>query len=59
MQDALRRWEPGVMVTKLRPERLNDVEGNKVVLRLPYNVIATNVAGNEVLVEGVERRVAI
>ena len=57
VQDSLRRWEPRVVVTDLRAERLDDAEGNKLVLRLRYNVIAKNVAGNEVLVEGVEQTV--
>ena len=59
VQDALRRWEPRVVVTDLRAERLDDAEGNKLVLRLRYNVIARNVAGNEVLVEGVEQQMQV
>jgi len=55
--DALRRWEPRVVVTSLTAKRLEGGEGNKLVLRLRYNVIQRNVPGNQVLIEGVQQEV--
>jgi len=55
--DALRRWEPRVVVTGLTAKRLEDGEGNKLVLRLRYNVIQRNVPGNQVLLESIEQEV--
>ena len=57
--DALRRWEPRVVVTGLTAKRLEDGEGNKLVLRLRYNVIQRNVPGNQVLLEGVDQTVTL
>ncbi len=59
VQDALRRWEPRIMVTRLDAERLEDSEGSKLVLRLRYNVIQRNVPGNQVLLEGIEQTIAL
>ena len=56
VQDALRRWEPRIMVTRLDAERLDD---SKLVLRLRYNVIQRNVPGNQVLLEGIEQTIAL
>jgi phage baseplate assembly protein W len=57
--DALRRWEPRVVVTSLRAKRLEDGEDNKIVIRLRYNVIQRNVPGNNVILEGIEQTVAL
>lgn len=57
--DALRRWEPRVVVTGLTVQRLQDGEGNKLALRLRYNVIQRNVPGNQVLLEGVDQTVTV
>jgi phage baseplate assembly protein W len=59
VQDALRRWEPRIMVTRLDAERLDDSQGSKLVLRLRYNVIQRNVPGNQVLLEGIEQTIAL
>jgi phage baseplate assembly protein W len=59
VQDALRRWEPRIMVTRLDAERLDDNQGSKLVLRLRYNVIQRNVPGNQVLLEGIEQTIAL
>jgi phage baseplate assembly protein W len=56
VQDALRRWEPRIMVTRLDAERLDD---SKLVLRLRYNIIQRNVPGNQVLIEGIEQSIAL
>jgi phage baseplate assembly protein W len=59
VQDALRRWEPRIMVTRLDAERLDDNQGSKLVLRLRYNIIQRNVPGNQVLLEGIEQTIAL
>jgi phage baseplate assembly protein W len=56
VQDALRRWEPRIMVTRLDAERLDD---SSLVLRLRYTVIQRNVPGNQVLLEGIEQTIAL
>jgi phage baseplate assembly protein W len=56
VQDALRRWEPRIMVTRLDAERLDD---SKLVLRLRYHVIQRNVPGNQVLLEGIEQTITL
>lgn len=57
--DALRRWEPRVVVTSLAVKLLEDGEGNGLSLRLRYSVIQRNVRGNQVLLEGVEQEVVV
>jgi len=57
--DALRRWEPRVVVTSLTAKRLEDGEGNKLLLRLRYNVIQRNVPGNNVILKGLEQEVVM
>jgi phage baseplate assembly protein W len=59
VQDALRRWEPRVIVTSLYAKRLEDGEGNKHVIRLRYDVIQRNVPGNQVVLKGVEQTVTV
>lgn len=55
--DALKRWEPRVVVTSVKATRERQDGENVLALRLRYNVISTNVPGNNVLIEGVEQRV--
>lgn len=57
VHDALRRWEPRVVVTSLRAERNDAGAGTTLVLRLRYNVVQRNVAGNPVILEGVEQTI--
>lgn len=55
--DALKRWEPRVVVTSVKVTRERQDGENVVALRLRYNVISTNVPGNNVLLDGVEQTV--
>lgn len=57
--DALRRWEPRVVVTSLCAERNDEGEGTTLVLRLRYNVVQRGVPGAPVLLEGVEQDVRL
>jgi phage baseplate assembly protein W len=58
VRDALRRWEPRVVVTGLDIQRL-DPEGNALSLRLRYQVIQCNVPGNRVILGPLEQTVEV
>ncbi len=55
--DALKRWEPRVVVTSVKVTRERQDGENVLAIRLRYNVISTNVPGNNVLLQGVEHTV--
>ena len=57
--DALRKFEPRVVVTQLEIARVEDAELNKLLIRLRYNVIQGNVPGNAVLLERIEQTVPV
>ncbi len=59
VRDALSRWEPRVVVTDLKIDRLDDSNGNKLAIKLRYNVIQKNSPRNAVYLQGVEQTVAI
>lgn len=53
--DALKRWEPRVVVTSVQVAREQQDGENVLAIRLRYNVISTNTPGNNVVVAGVEQ----
>lgn len=55
--DALKRWEPRIVVTSVKITRERQDGENILAIRLRYNVISTNVPGNNVLLEGVEQTI--
>jgi phage baseplate assembly protein W len=59
--DALRTWEPRVIVKNVRVTRETGENGEETVflIRLRYDVIATNVPGNAVLFADVGQRVSL
>jgi phage baseplate assembly protein W len=57
--DALKRWEPRVIVTSVQATREVLDGENVLAIRLRYNVISTNTAGNNVILAGVEQMVPI
>lgn len=57
--DALKRWEPRVVVTSVKVTRERQDGENVLALRLRYNMISTNVPGNNVLLQGVEQTVYV
>jgi hypothetical protein len=57
--DALKRWEPRVVVTSVRITRERESGENALAIRLRYNVISANVPGNNVLLEGVTQTVLV
>lgn len=57
--DALKRWEPRVVVTSVKVAREQQDGQNVLAIRLRYNVISTNTPGNNVILSGVEQTVTL
>ena len=57
--DALKRWEPRVVVTSVKATREQQDGENVLALRLRYNVISTNTPGNNVILSGIEQTVRL
>jgi phage baseplate assembly protein W len=57
--DAFKRWEPRVQVTSVQVTRERDRGENVLAIRLRYNVISTNVPGNNVILGGLEQTVRV
>ena len=57
--DALKRWEPRVVVTSVRVVREQQDGENILAIRVRYNIISANVPGNNVIVSGVEQAVTV
>lgn len=55
--DALKRWEPRIVVTSVRASRETSDGENVLSLRIRYNLISANVPGNNVLLEGIEQTI--
>lgn len=56
-QDALRRWEPRILVTRALLEK--DSARRALIVRVFFNVIETNVAANRVILANVEVAVTL
>lgn len=57
--DALKRWEPRVVVTGVQVTRDHQEGENVLAVRLTYDVRSTNTAGSNVLLAGVEQTVLV
>ncbi len=57
--DALKRWEPRVVVTSVQVAREQQDGENVLAIRLRYNVISTNTPGNNVILSGVEQALRV
>jgi phage baseplate assembly protein W len=57
--DALKRWEPRVVVTSVQIAREQQDGENVLAIRLRYNVISTNVPGNNVILSGIDQTVRV
>ncbi len=59
--DAIRNWEPRVRIKAVRITREKDPEGQETIMliRLVYDVISTNVPGNQVLFADVEQNLSL
>lgn len=57
--DALKRWEPRVIVTDVRIARESHDGENVLAIRLRYDVISSNTAGNNVILLGIDQTVRL
>jgi len=57
--DALKRWEPRVIVTGVQITREQHDGENVLSLRLRYNVISANTPGNNVILSGIDQTVRL
>lgn len=57
--DALKRWEPRVIVKTVSVTRETQEGDNILAVRLGYSLISRNVSGNQVLVPSVEQTVLV
>ena len=55
--DALKRWEPRVVVTSVQIMR-EQLEGENVLaIRVRYDIVSTNTPGNNVILPGIDQTV--
>ena len=57
--DALKRWEPRVVVTEVQLSREQHDGKNVLAIHLRYNVISTNTPESDVILGAIEQRVLI
>jgi hypothetical protein len=53
--DALKRWEPRVVVTSVRIGRERQDGENVLAIRIRYDVVSMNTTGNSVILSGTEQ----
>jgi phage baseplate assembly protein W len=57
--DALKRWEPRIVVTDVAVGRLRQDSENVLAIRIRYDVISTNTPGNNVILSGIDQTVRL
>jgi phage baseplate assembly protein W len=57
--DALKRWEPRVVVTSVEVSREQQDGENVLAIAVTYSVISTNTPGNHVILSGIEQTVLV
>jgi len=57
--DALKRWEPRIIVTDVRITREQQDRDNVLAIKLRYDVISTNTPGNNVILPGIAQTVRL
>jgi len=57
--DALKRWEPRVIVTAVRVAGEQQNGQNVLSIKVTYDVISTNTPGNNVILSGIEQSVPL
>ena len=57
--DALKRWEPRVVVTTVAITREVQSGADVLAIRVRYDVISANTSGNNVILSGVEQTVVV
>jgi phage baseplate assembly protein W len=55
--DALKRWEPRIVVTDVAVGRLRQDGENVLAIRIRYEVISMNTPGNNVILSGIQQTV--
>ena len=57
--EALKRWEPRIVVTAINVSGQTQEGDNVLVIRIRFDIIDENVPGNNVLVPGIEQTVTV
>jgi len=57
--DALKQWEPRVVVTSVQVTREQHEGDNVLAIRLRYDIISTNTLGNNVILAGVAQTILV
>jgi phage baseplate assembly protein W len=57
--DALKRWEPRVVVTSVQVMREQHDGENVLSIRLRYDITSTNTPGNNVILAGIDQTVRV
>lgn len=57
--DALKRWEPRLIVTAVTVRREQHDGENVLAIRVRYDVISTNTPGNNVILSGIDQTVRV
>jgi len=57
--DALKRWEPRVVVTSVQATREQQDGKNVLAIRLRYNIISSNTPGNNVALSSAEQTMLV
>jgi phage baseplate assembly protein W len=57
--DALKRWEPRVVVTAVQIGRERQDGENVLAIRLRYDVVSMNTLGNNVILSGTEQTILV
>jgi uncharacterized protein len=57
--DALKRWEPRIVVHAVQTTREQHDGANVLAIRVRYDIIASNTPGNNVILAGVEQTVLV
>lgn len=57
--DALKRWEPRVVVTSVQLVREQEEGENVLAIRVRYNVVSANTPRNNIVLAGIEQTVTV
>jgi uncharacterized protein len=57
--DALKRWEPRIIVTAVTIRRLSQEGENVLAIRIRYDITSTNTPGNNVILSGLDQTVHV
>jgi phage baseplate assembly protein W len=57
--DALKRWEPRIVVVGVAVGRLRHDGENVLAIRIRYDIVSTNTPGNNVILSGIDQTVRV